>query len=48
MAQKWGVALSKTFTFQDERVYLSDPWRDRMQQRKDDFVLTLSNILYIF
>ncbi len=48
MAQKWGVALSKTINFQGERVYLSDTWRDHMQQRKDDFVLTWSNKLYIF
>ncbi len=36
MAQKRSVALSKTFAFQDARVYFSDPWHDRVQQRKGD------------
>ncbi len=53
MAQKLGVALSKTFAFQDARVYLSDPWRDRAQQHKVDlvfyitYITTWSNILYV-
>ncbi len=45
MAQKHGVALSKTLAFQDARADLSDLWRDRAQQRKDDSVLSWSNIL---
>ncbi len=45
MAQKRGVALSKTFAFQDAREYLFDPWRDRAQQRTVESVLTWSNIL---
>ncbi len=48
MAQKRGIALSKTFAFQDEHVYLSDPWRDHAQQCKVDSVLTWSNILCFF
>ncbi len=49
MAQKRGVALSKTSAFQDARVYLSVLlWRDRTQQSKDDSVLTRSNILCFF
>ncbi len=41
MAQKHGVALSKTSTFQDAGVYLSNP-------SQSDSVLTWSNILVFF
>ncbi len=47
MAQKRGIALSNTSTFQDAPVYLSDLWRDRAQQRKVDSVLTWSNIYFL-
>ncbi len=46
MAQKHGLALSKTFAFQDARADLSDLWRDRAQQRKVDSVLIWSNIMF--
>ncbi len=49
MAQKRGIALSKTLAFQDAGVYMSDLWRDRAQQCKVYSVLTWSNIyIYIY
>ncbi len=47
MVQKRGVALSKTFAFQDARVYSSDPWLGRGQQHKVDSV-RIDLIFYVF